>query len=183
MPCHSNALNGTTCMCIVTFCRRVVWCFHVIALSLSLVELLLRRCCCWLNLNMLLTMKYINILRYLLIFRVLDSIDELQFYYYCLWISPLLLEHVALRMGNLQVAKTSRGIASSVLGLWYVTGWGIVTMFSFIPLCIEFWNMLSEFYYCWSFKWCWNNAYDCWWPLCQFIEVVNVENKFSAANY
>jgi len=29
------------------------------------------------KLNMLLSMKYINILKYLLIFRVLDSIDEL----------------------------------------------------------------------------------------------------------
>jgi len=39
---------------------------------------------------------------------VLDSIDELYFYYCCLGISPLLLENVALRMGNLQVIQNSR---------------------------------------------------------------------------
>ncbi len=53
----------------------------------------------------------------LLIFRVLESIDELYFYYCCLRISPLLLENVALRMGNLQVIQFSRSGGSSVLGL------------------------------------------------------------------
>jgi len=120
MPCNSNALNGTTCICIV-------------ALSLFVVVSLYSRCrwlscccyCCWLNLKvmiMLLNLKYIMLLNNLSIYRVLDSIDELYLYYCCLWISPLLLENVALRMGNLQVAKTSRGIGSCVLGLWYVTG-------------------------------------------------------------
>ena len=74
MPCNSNALNGTTCICIV-------------ALSLFVVVSLYSRCrwlscccyCCWLNLKvmiMLWNLKYILLLKYLLIFRVLDSIDE-----------------------------------------------------------------------------------------------------------
>jgi len=76
MPCHSNALNGTTCMCIVALSLFIVVSLHSRCRWLSCC------CCCscWLNLNMLimlLTMKYISILKYLLIFRVLDSIDEL----------------------------------------------------------------------------------------------------------
>ena len=45
-------------------------------------------------------------------------------------------------MGNLQVIQNSRIGGSSVLGLWYVTGWEFVVVFSF--LMYQFWNMLLE---------------------------------------
>jgi len=78
----------------------------------------------------------------LMIFRVLDSIDELYFYYCWLWISPLQLENVALCMGNLQVIQNSRSGGSSVLRIWYVTGWEFVVVFSF--LMYQFLIMLLE---------------------------------------
>ena len=77
MPYHSNALNGTTCMCIVALSLFIVVSLHSRCRWLSC-------CCCWLNLKvmiMLLIMKYIYKLKYLLICRVLDSIDELYLYY------------------------------------------------------------------------------------------------------
>ena len=97
-------------------------------------------------------------------------------------ISPLLLKNVALRMGNLQVLKISRSGGSCVLGLWYVTGWGIVTMFSFIPLCINFWNMWLKFYCCWSLMVS-NNVL---WLLVAFVPIYWscwCWKQFSAANY
>ena len=54
-----------------------------------------------------------------------------------MWISPLLLENVALRMGNLQAAKTSRSGGSCVIGLWYVTGWELVVG---ITGCYSLWD-------------------------------------------
>jgi len=88
-----------------------------------------------------------------------NSVDELYIYYCCLWISPLLLENVALRMGNLQVAKTSRSGGSCVLGLWYVTEWELVVVFSFL--------YVSNFEACcWSFILKINVEYFLCWGLC-----------------
>jgi len=51
-------------------------------------------------------------------------------------------------------------------------GMGIVAMFFFHSFMYQILNMLSEFIIVEIM------FYDCWWPLCQFTEVVNVENNF-----
>ena len=92
-------------------------------------------------------------------------------------ISPLLLENVALRMGNLQVAKTIRSGGSCVIGLWYVTGWELVIVFSFL--------YVSNFEACcWSFilkNKCWNITFVGAFMPDLYVVGCNVLKDFSVA--
>lgn len=79
----------------------------------------------------------INIVK-LLLFVLLNFVDELYTYYYWMWISPLLFE-CCLYVGNVQITRFSccRELTLSrvVLGsLWYVTRWRYCIVFH--VLCI-----------------------------------------------
>jgi len=90
-----------------------------------------------------------------------------------LWISPLLLENVALRMGNLQVIKIRckrvRIFLGWVLGALYVTGWGnLLNAFLFLACHLwfqktifrwTFWDVLMR-PACHDFLWFHCNVWD-----------------------
>jgi len=42
----------------------------------------------------------------------------------------------------------------------------------------QFFKHVVEVFIVVEVLWCRIMFYDCWWPLCQFIEVVDVENNF-----
>ena len=123
--------------------------------------------CCWIVAAMLLY-ELIDACCYE--YCYFNSIDELYIYYCYLWISPLLLENVALRMGNLQVLKTSRTSGSSVLGLWYVTGWG--------KRCFFFHSFMYQIlkHDCWSFRLL-NNILYCWGLCAKILLEVDINLK------
>jgi len=105
------------------------WCFYQLNMNWC-------SCCWWCCCHVYISLMMHVVMNVVVLIRLMNYIYiYIYIYYFCLWISPLLLENVALRMGNLQVLKTSRMSGSSVLGLWYVTGWETLLCL-FIPLLL-----------------------------------------------
>ena len=84
----------------------------------------------------------INIVK-LLLFMLLNSVDELYtYYYYWMWISPLLFE-CCLYVGNVQIIRFSccrdLNLSHVVLGsLLYVTGWGYCIVFHLLRIIMNY---------------------------------------------
>jgi len=140
-------LIGTTYMLMSLLLRCQVWCrcwciVVVVKLSYNLMG------CYWK------IMWSINIVK-LLLFMLLNYVDELYIYYYWMWISPLLFE-CCLYVGNVQITRFSccRELTLSrvVLGsLWYVTGWG----YCIVSMCyVLIWIMLMN-----HLKWNFNKLF------------------------
>jgi len=129
-----DALIGSTCMLMsLLLCCQVLCCCWCIVVVVTLSNNLMS--CYWK------IMWSTNIVK-LLLFMLLNYVDELYTNYYWMWISPLLLE-CCLYVGNVQIIRFSccRELTLSrvVLGsLWYVTGWGYCIVFHVLRIIMNY---------------------------------------------